>query len=86
MDGTTELLASCCRYGTVPTSYKLKGVVRVGEHSQRISQAIEIWKGRYKGKVVMLKVFRGTRTDDHAREVESVSMSSDLQSGSSSLF
>ena len=61
--------------------------MREGEHSQHVSQAVEIWKGRYKDKVVALKVLMGTRGDDHIRETESVSIPSNPQSGGgSSLF
>lgn len=81
MDGIAQLCKLCCRYGVAPTSYKLKGVVRDGDHSQRMSQVVEIWKGRYKNKVATLKVLVGARYDAHVRETESVSMSSDPQCG-----
>jgi len=73
VEGAVELWTWCCRYDTIPTSHKLKGVVREGEYSQRISQVVEIWKGRYKDKVVALKVLRGPKDDDGGRETKSVS-------------
>ena len=46
----------CSQQRTIPTSYKLEGVVREGDYSQGTSQMVEIWKGRYKDEVVALKV------------------------------
>jgi len=67
----------CEVYRTVPTSYKLEDVVREGGHSQRISQETEIWKGRYKGEVVALRVPRVPHEGFDILELKSVSMQGD---------
>jgi len=76
-EGTDELRTWCKVYRSVPTSYKLEGVVREGDHSQRISQEIEIWKGRYKDEVVALKVPRVSRQGFDVLALKSVSMERD---------
>ena len=58
----------------LPTSYNLEGVVREGDRSKRISQVIEIWKGRYKDEVVALKVLKVPRQDPQILAFEGVSM------------
>jgi len=65
----------CHDYGTVPTSYKLEGVVREGDYCLHISQVIKIWKGRYGDEVVALKVFKVPRQDPHILEFKRVSTS-----------
>ena len=57
--------------------YKLEGVVKEGEHPQHrhSTGVIEIWKGRYNGKVVALKVLRVPPGDPQIRGIKSVSMS-----------
>jgi len=51
--------------------------VRDGSHSRRISQIIEIWRGRYKDEVVALRVFKVSRQDPHVLAFVSVSMPRD---------
>ena len=70
----TELRAWCHIYGTVPTSYRLEGVVRKGRHSRRISPTVEIWEGRYNGEAVALKVVRRSRSDSLVLGTKSVSV------------
>ena len=65
VEGTAELRRLCGQRRTIPTSYKLEGIVREGDHSQHVSQAIEIWKGRYKDELVALKVLKISRQDPH---------------------
>ena len=48
--------------------------MREGNHSQRISQVIEIWKGRYGGEAVALKVIKVSRRDPHILAFKRVSM------------
>lgn len=70
-----ELRRLCGHHRTVPNSYKLEGVVKEGTCAQRISQVTEIWKGRYNGEVVALKVLRVPRDDPHVQRTKSVSTS-----------
>jgi len=65
MEHTAELRRLCDHHHTIPTSYKLEGVGREGGHPQHTSQVIEIWKGRYKDKVVALKILKVSRQDPH---------------------
>jgi len=51
--------------------------VREGDYSKNISQVIEIWKGRYKGKVITIKVFKVTPRDPHASTFKTVSVPRD---------
>ena len=74
---TIELRTWCDTYRTVPTSYKLEGVVKEGGYSERISQETEIWKGRYKDEVVALKVPRVSRQGFDVLELKSVSTQRD---------
>ena len=69
-----ELQKLCGIHNAIPTSYKLEGVVREGDRSQRMSQVIEIWKGRYKDEVVALKVYKVSRQDPHRLQFKSVSV------------
>jgi hypothetical protein len=62
---TSELLSLTQGHAIVPTSYKLEGVVRVGDHVQRVSRVSEMWKGSYKGELVALKVTKVSRRDPH---------------------
>jgi len=48
--------------------------VREGDYSQRISQVIEIWKGRYKDEAVALKVFKVSHHDPQLSAFKKVSM------------
>lgn len=70
-----ELRRLCGRYSTVPSSYKLESAVKDGDRAQRISKVTEIWKGRYNGEVVALKVLRVPQDDSHLKSIRSVSMS-----------
>jgi len=47
--------------------------MREGDYSQHISQVIEIWKGRYKDKVVALKVFKVSPQDPQISAFKKVS-------------
>ena len=51
---------------------ELRGVVREGDHSQHISEVIEIWKGRYKDEVVALRVFKLSNQDPDTPALKSV--------------
>ncbi|KAF9789185.1 kinase-like domain-containing protein [Thelephora terrestris] len=53
---TIELRRLCGHHHTVPTAYKLEGVVEQGTCAQRASHVTEIWKGEYNGEEVALKV------------------------------
>ena len=63
----------CGHHHTVPRLYKLEGVIKEGDHPQRISKAVEIWKGRYNDKVVALKVLSVPRDDPHVQRTKGVS-------------
>lgn len=65
----------CGHNRTVPTSYKLEGVVKERVYAQRISQLTEIWKGVYNDEVVASKILRVTRDDPQIQRAKSVSMS-----------
>ena len=80
---TAKLRQLCGHHCTIPTSYQLEGVMREGDHSKRISESIEIWKGRYKDELVRLKVFKVSRRDPHVLGFTSISMPSDLWGGGS---
>ena len=67
----------CGYYRTVPASYQLEGVTKEEDHPQSIFQDTEIWKGRYDGETVVLKVLRGPRVDSRAEKYNSVSTWSD---------
>ena len=73
-DDADELVRLCGRHHSIPTSYKLEGVMRVGNHSQHISEVIEIWQGMYKDEVVALKVLKVSRQDPHHDGFKRVSM------------
>ena len=55
--------------------YKLNGVVKEGLYARHNSQTTEIWKGRYKGEEVALKVIRVSH--DNSNKAKSVSISFD---------
>jgi hypothetical protein len=88
-----ELRKLCGKHRTVPTSYKLEGVEKGGERAgeegddvekegkvaQHNSKVTEIWKGRYKGEVVALKVIRVPQDDPYIQRTKSVSGSCDLR-------
>jgi len=67
----------CGKHHTVPKSYKLEGVIKEGEFPQHRhpTGVIEIWKGRYNGEVVALKVLRVPSGDPQIRGIKSVSIS-----------
>jgi hypothetical protein len=46
---------------------------------EEISKATEIWKGRYKGEAVALKVIRVPQDDPYIQRTKSVSGSCDLR-------
>ena len=77
--GIVELLELCGHWRMFPTSYQLEGVVKEGTDAEHTSKTTEIWKGKYKGKEVTLKILRVHRDDPQAQAVESVSMSRDFQ-------
>ena len=76
-----KLRKLCGKHRTVPISYKLEGVEKEGDHPQNISKAktTEIWKGRYKGGEVALKVLKVPRDDPQIQRAKSVSGSCDLR-------
>jgi len=59
----------------------LEGVVREGDHSQCVSKVIEIWKGRYEGEVVALRVLKVSRQYPYTLEFKRVSMPRDPPGG-----
>jgi len=67
----------CGLHFTVPTSYNLEGVTKDGDCATRISHLTEIWRGRYNGEVVALKVFRVSQDDPHIQRTKGVRMSRD---------
>ena len=73
LESTTDLRIPHLLDGPVPALY-LEGVIREGTHSQRISDVIEIWKGRYKDKVVMLRVLELSRQYPYTLEFKMVSI------------
>jgi len=73
-----ELRKLCGKHRTVPTAYKLDGVEKEGECAQHNSKT-QIWKGRYKGDVVALKILRLPQEDPSIQRIESVSKSRDLR-------
>ena len=77
MQRTAELRRLCYHHRTIPTTYKLEGVVREGDLSQCVSQVVEIWKGRYKDEVVALKVLKVSQRDPHVLEFTRVRMPHD---------
>jgi len=70
----------CGYYCTVPASYELEGVTKEGDRPQSNFQDTEIWKGKYNGEAVVLKILRGPGVDSHMGKTNSVSTSSDPQS------
>ncbi|KAF9651086.1 kinase-like protein [Thelephora ganbajun] len=68
---TIELRRLCGHHFTFPASYKLVGVVKEGDCAQHNSRVAEIWKGRYDGEVVALKVLRVPRDEPGIRGAES---------------
>ena len=78
-EGVVELQAMCSYYCTVPASYQLEGVTKEGDHPQSTFQDTKIWKGRYNGEVVVLKILRVPRVDSRSGKTKSVSTSSHPQ-------
>jgi len=74
MNSTAELRMLCDQHGTIPTSYKLEGVVREGDNPQRTFRVVETWKGRYKDEVVALKILKVSRRDPHMLAFKRVSI------------
>jgi len=76
---TIELRKLCGHHSIIPTSYKLEGVVKQGELPQyrHPTGVTEVWKGRYNGGVVALKVLRVPLDDPLMRGIKSVSTSPD---------
>ena len=66
----------------VPTSYKLEGVVKEGDHPQRATLVTEIWKGKYNDKKVGLKILKVPQDYPHVKAVKSVSAPRDPPVGS----
>ena len=77
MRDAAELCNLCFDHRTIPTSYKLEGVVKEGNHPHRVSQVIDTWKGRYEGGVVALKVFEVSRQYPHILAFKTVSIAPD---------
>jgi len=57
----------------VPASYQLWGVKKTGS-PKSVSQETQVWKGKYNGELVALKVLRGPPDTYHLRETKSVSV------------
>jgi len=76
----------CGTHHTVPRLYKLEGVTREGDRPNRTSKAADIWKGRYNGKVVALKVLRLPRDDPRLQKTKRVSPSHVDKENTPSLF
>ena len=74
-----ELRRLCGKHRIVPASYKLEGVEKEGEFAQRNSTVAGVWRGRYDGKVVALKVLRVSQNDPDRQRIKSVSASCDLR-------
>ena len=82
-----KLRRLCGGHRAVPTICKLEGVVREEDRSQSFSPTVEIWKGRYKGEVVALKVLKLSRHNPQRYKFETVSLPSDPPADArSSLF
>ena len=58
-----KLVQLCTYWNTIPSLFELQGVVRQGDRAQHDSGDIEIWKGIYINKVVVLKVPRSMPQD-----------------------
>ena len=74
VETTRELRQLCADLHTIPTSYKLEGVTREGDQPQRVSQVVDVWKGRYKNEAVTLMVFKVPRQDPHITSFKGVSI------------
>lgn len=82
---TAHLRDLCGLYGTVPTSYKLEGIVKEGNTPQCTSEVTEVWKGRYNGKLVAIKVIVAPQDDHRRQSLKSVSSHMFSRGGYSSL-
>jgi len=58
-----KLRRLCGHHRTIPTPYTLEDVTKEGDHPQYVSNVAEIWKGRYKDKVVALKILKVSHQD-----------------------
>jgi hypothetical protein len=67
--------SNCGRHLTVPSIYKLEGVVKEGDCPQRNSLVTEIWKGGCKEDKVALKVLRVGRGETDVQRMKKVSIS-----------
>lgn len=56
----TNLRRVCGRYGIVPTSYVLAGIVRNEPVPQKTGIVTETWRGIYETKPVAIKIFKIT--------------------------
>jgi len=68
----TRLRRVCGRYGVVPASYVLTGVVRDEPVPQKTGIVTKTWRGTYKAKPVAIKIFKvaaGRRDYDEIRTV-----------------
>ena len=71
----THLCRVCGRYGIVPTSYVLTGVVRDQHIPQKTGIVTETWRGTYETKPVAIKIFKiteGRRDYDKIKTVRRV--------------
>ena len=55
-----QLRRVCGRYGVVPATYVLTGVVKGEPAPRKVSVVTETWKGTYKAKPVAIKIFKIT--------------------------
>lgn len=67
-----ELRKLCDRHRTVPTAYKLEGVEKEGDCAYSRSDVTEIWKGRYRGEFVALKILRVSQDNPEIPRAKSV--------------
>ena len=81
MEDITGLLHLCVRWHTVPTSYELRGVVRLGDGAQCASRVTEIWKGMYNGEVVALKILKLSGDNPEIELAKRVSTPRDFRVG-----
>jgi len=68
----THLRRVCGRYGIVPTSYVLTGVVKDEPIPQKTGIGTETWKGTYEAKPVAIKIFKITARRENYDEMKAV--------------
>ena len=61
----TLLRKACGRYGIVPTSYVLTGVVNDGHLPQKNGITTETWRGTYRTKTVAIKKFKIPKGEEY---------------------